>query len=69
MPSVIIFDESGFLIDLKIQKQIAVKFSNPKKEEHTLKSFPKESYEILNQDLNITELSLSQENKINLTQG
>lgn len=45
-PSVIVCDETGFLLDINLQPIYSSKFAGRKKEEFLIKSFQKETYEI-----------------------
>jgi hypothetical protein len=52
-PSLLLYDDTGYLLDLNLQKIIASRFSSTKKEEIIIRTFLCESYEIKSESLSI----------------
>ena len=55
-PSIILYDDSGYIFDFDLKKIVTAKFLNTKKEETVIRSFMSESYEVGDADLVVEEM-------------
>lgn len=66
-PSVVVYDETGYILDINLQQVYVKAFSGKKKEEFLIKSFQKESYDISRDKSEVEIVVLSQEKKMKLS--
>lgn len=59
LPSILLFDDLGFILDLNLQKLFYSKFFNTRKEDITIRPFLCESYEVKIDSHNIEEINLN----------
>lgn len=68
-PSLLLYDDTGFVLDIDLQQIFYRLFVNNQKEEFTIKSFAKESYDILADSIIVETISLSKDKKVALKQS
>ncbi len=66
LPSVIVYDETGFVLDINLQQIYLNKFANKKKEDFLIKSFQKEPYDIMKDHTQLESVRLSKSGLVKL---